>query len=340
MYSSIKSDPFKALFAFVLLLSCAVPQERPGAGGAVPGDAKVLPVPGKGSADAGEAHGALHVYRHGAELYYLKGCAGGGPCSAVFRDSGGASHEVSVDSQLKGKSLRRFLGAGGVIYLLACEGVAPEAPCLLHRLELNSMKENRVEGVRDIILHEGRPVLLERTDSGARINRNGATVPITIGGSPVFRGFFESRFAVVTNGTDSEMVDLALLRSVYAWSAGRAYKTAGDHNLVVEAMDAGGAPAERMLFYKVFVNGTYSGRTTTGPAQQARRVSLKVEADEHHIVRLERWELPAGKDEYSRVNNIGQPQPLRVYVPRNRVIRLELTREDGRYRATSAAERE
>lgn len=347
MNSSGKLNRSSCLIILAAFLSCVTPPRGPATGDVKPAgyelrDGKIIQ---RVETSAGEVRvdgSVTHVYGGGDELYYLMGRGAADPlCYAGYRNfRTGVMSEALLFKSLRGKSVRRFLGRDGVVFLLLCAGGSPNAPCVLHRVELNSMKEKRLEGVHDIILAGGKPVLLAGSAGGITVNHNGFTVPITMGGAPRFGRIFDDRFVTVTSGPDSEMVDLAHMKNIYAWSSAEQFMIAGDHNLIVELLDSGGAPAEKMLFYKLFVDGRYSGRTTTGPAQQSRRCTLKLDENEYHIIRMERWELPAGKEDYVRVNNIAQPRPLRIYMPSNRLLKISVTRDGGKYSVKRAAVKE
>lgn len=340
-------NPCSALLLALVVLSCATAPLVPGAGGTGKAgyelrDGKILR---RAECPDGEVRVdgfVSHIHRNGGELYYLKGRGPGeAPCCAGYRNSAsGVSHEEKIPVPLQGTHLRRFLGGKGVIYLLACRDESGSAPCTLHRVDINTMKVKQVEGVRDIALFREKPLLLTGSGGGMKVNNNGVTVPITIGGETRFGDVLGDRFITVTNGTDTEMLDLSLMKNVYAWPASGRFVTAEDHNLLVESIDAGGAPSDDMLFYKVYVDGAYSGRSTTGPAQQSRRCGLKIADNEYHIIRLERWELHAGQEKYLRANNIKQPRPLKIFMPSNRLLKLVVTRERDKYRTVRVAVKE
>lgn len=340
-----KLNPCSTLLLALVALSCVTPPRGPGAASAKDAvyelrDGKILRSAG---CPDGEVHvrGAVtHIYSGDGELYYLMDRGAGDKLWAGYRNARtGGMAEALLFRSLQGKSVRRFLGSDGVVYLLLCTGDSSNAPCSLQRVELNTMKTERLEGVHDAVIFRGKPVLLTGS-GGMKVNHNGVTVPITIGGDMRFGGVLGDRFITVTNGKDTEMLDLSLMKNIYAWPVSGRFSTADEHNLLVESIDAGGAPSEEMLFYKVFVDGAYSGRSTTGPAQQAQRCGLKIADNEYHIIRLERWELHAGQEKYLRANNIKQPRPLKIFMPSNRLLKLVVTREGDRYRTVRVAVRE
>jgi hypothetical protein len=340
-------NPCNALFLVLATLSCVTPARGPGAeGGKHAGyELREGRIFRSAECPAGEVAvdgSVTHVYGAGDELYYLLGRGAADKlCYAGYRNTRtGVKSEALLFRSLQGKSVRRFLGRDGAVFVLLCAGDSSNAPCVLHRVELNSMKEKRIEEVRDIALFRGKPVLLAGAGGSMKVNSNGVIVPITIGGGARFGPLLGDRFITVSNGTDTEMLDLSAMKNIYAWPASGRFAAAEDHNLLVESIDAGGAPSEEMLFYKVFVNGAYAGRTTTGPAQQARRCSLKIADNEYHVIKMERWELHAGQEKYLRANNIKQPRPMRIYMPSNRLLKLAVTREGGKYRTVRVAVKE
>jgi hypothetical protein len=244
-----KLNPCSTLLLALVALSCVTTPRGPGAGSAKEAvyelrDGKILRSAVCPDGEVGMSGFVSHIHRQGEELYYLKGRGPGEtPCCAGYRNfASGMSHEAAIPVPLQGKHLRRFLGGKGVIYLLSCQNEYGAAPCTLHRVDINTMKAKQVEGVRDIALFRGKPVLLTGSGGGMKVNNNGVTVPVTVGGEARFGVILEDRFITVTNGTDTEMLDLPLMKNIYAWPASGRFATAEDNNLLVESIDAGPIP--------------------------------------------------------------------------------------------------
>lgn len=337
MPERLKTYSFCVLLAAVL--SCAAPVMRDGGEG--PGtvswelrDGKIVRLGKCIVGEMGTAGTVRFLPRNGNEMYYLAGVGDEAvPRRAGFRDiSGAASYDMELPPDGARKTVRRFAGASGAAYVLLCPG-AKGGGCRLYRAEFNTGKATFIKGVRDFALLESKPVILREKKGGFEIFFNGVSLPLILEGDPRFGEVLEGRLIPVTDGGSTELVDLADMRSIHAWSGGAALAVPGEHNLAIEVLDEGGTPTEKMLYYKVYIDGKNLGRTTTGPAQQTRRCNVKVDENEYHILRLERWELNVGRQTYERVNNIGQPAPLRIYMPQNRFLKLLVVREKGKYRS-------
>ncbi|MFA5518852.1 MAG: hypothetical protein WDA74_06295, partial [Spirochaetota bacterium] len=53
-------------------------------------------------------------------------------------------------------------------------------------------------------------------------------------------------------------------------------------------------------------------------------------AGNYNIISAERWELDKSRGRYLRVNNINQPEEIRIFVPLNRVVKIQFN-YDGNY---------
>ncbi len=273
---------------------------------------------------------SLHVGREG--FYYLKSRGDDlYPCCVGYRKPlEGFSFEAQLPVNIGDDLVKKFMGARGIVFMLTCRRRGDD-PCTLHRVELNTMKASRVERVKDFTVLGESVVLLEHADDGFAVNNNGVVIPVTIAGDLRLENPHDGRLLTVTNGSETEVLDLVLKKNIYAYTKDGSLQRPGEHNLIVEARDAGGRPTELPVMYKLFVNGDYAGRTSSGPAHQVLRYSLKLVEDEYHLIRLERWELHRARGKYLRVNNIHQPQPLRVFMPTGRFLKLTMTRDNGKY---------
>ena len=77
-----------------------------------------------------------------------------------------------------------------------------------------------------------------------------------------------------------------------------------------------------MIYYQVIINGVETGRTETTPPNAISSSMIKAEAGKFCLIKAERWELDRIKGRYVRVNNIYQPEELKIFVPENRILRI------------------
>jgi hypothetical protein len=94
-------------------------------------------------------------------------------------------------------------------------------------------------------------------------------------------------------------------------------------------------PQEDQVYYKVFVDSIYAGRTETGPASLQKVFTKKVEADRYHLVKMERWELEKKSEQYKRSNNIRQPKEVKLYVPAGRILAVKFEFNGTEYSTSS-----
>lgn len=273
----------------------------------------------------------LHLYRNGDELYYVRT----EETENVLLKAGLSIpakrilQEVNLPKEVQNNKIIRWIAAGGAGFLVAIVG--EKETSTLYRIDFNSGKISRKKGIIDVVLHDGAPVVLVKSEKGYAVRRNNFTVPLTFHGKPKFGSLFEGRILVISEGEKKELVDLGIMKNVHGFGGGRGDAEFTENTLYIEVMDVVPDKMEMLVFYKVFLNGIDSGRTDCGPAGQTRKYSAKLAEDQYHIVRLERWELNIGKNEYERANNINQPQSLKIFLPQHRAVKLIMARNKKGY---------
>lgn len=273
----------------------------------------------------------LHLSQNADELYYVRAEK---PEDTILKVGfnipvRGISQEVVLPKEIQHNNIVRLCGAGGAAFLVA--GVGEKEGRALYRIDFNSGKISHKKGIMDVALYDGTPVILFKSERGYALSRNGIKVPLSLKGNPKFGTLFEGRILTVVDGDKKELVDLGIMKNIHGFGGAEGTADISEENLHIEVMDAVSDKMEALVFYKVFVNGTDSGRTDTGPAGQGRKFSVKLAEDEYHIIRLERWELHEGKNAYERANNIYQPKPIKIFLPQHRETKLVVVREKKGY---------
>lgn len=279
--------------------------------------------------------GFVHqLYRNADEWYVLiSGKRDASPLKVGYRASlRGTTHEIALPSEIQPQQVKRFAGAGGAAFLVVATDENRAGKLL--RVDFNSGKISQKKEIYDLALYYGVPVVLVKSENGFAVSKNKIKVPLTLPGVPVFGNLIEGRILTVVSGETKELIDLGTMKNIYGFGKNNSAEIS-EENLHVEVMDAIRDKMNVMLYYKVFVDGAYSGRTDTGVAGQARRYSVKISDDEYHVIRLERWELNEGKNTYERTNNIHQPKPVKVFLPLHRAMKLMVVRERGGYSSSS-----
>jgi hypothetical protein len=170
------------------------------------------------------------------------------------------------------------------------------------------------------------------------LNYNGIEIPVMLQKASIGR-VIDNRIVHITNGADVEICDIAAAKSIYQYKDGIVYDSGDDFNVLLQFADfpqniTNNRIDEKMVYYNVTVNGHDIGRTETGPAGIARQLQAKVKAGTYNIITAERWELDKSRGRYVRVNNINQPDELRIFVPFNRVVKINYNCYGTKYRIT------
>ncbi len=291
----------------------------------------VTPVRIEGKVDA--------FYLNGKTVAYLRTAPGDGRRYFIGAKTHGgpAAPEKELTFDTAPAEIRRFAARDDAAYILLTEKNDPgNMPCLF-TVDLASMSMTRLDGIADFYLAGTALILLEKKGGGYYVRSDTGAVPVSVSGNPRFADCVGGRLLMVAGGDESEAVDIVRMKSVYLYSSARRIKEPKDHNLIVEASDAAGSRrTEKMVFYKVFIDGVNVGRTDSGIAQLPVSYRAMTEGGRDHIVRIERWELKRALERYERVNNIHQPQSVKLYIPADRMIKLGFAFDGRRYAVTQS----
>jgi len=286
------------------------------------GSPRVIPVTGT---IVGHCHGDDGIYYIAtksdiaAEPYI--GC--------VDLQSGTVRYEKNLPYERDSFILDKLMVSEGIAYILTGTRAASGKGRVLNRISLNSMDKSILEDVLDFHVERQDLILLIKRERGMALCRNETVVPVTLSGECILRigKVVDGRMVFVTDGIETEIFDMISGRGVYSYSVKRELLLPTEYNLALDARDNYGYRQDdrEMVFYKVFIDGIESGRTDSGPAGLSREFRVKVEANKYHSIKLERWVLNAPKGRYERENNIRQPKAEQIYIPMNRIVKLNVT---------------
>jgi hypothetical protein len=229
----------------------------------------------------------------------------------------------------------KFMVSEGIAYILAEPRSPSGAGRVLNRINLNSMETSLIPDVLDYHVDKQDLILLTINGTGIAVTRNETIVPVSLASRDLLRivEVVNNRMVIITNGEEAEIIDCISGRIVYRYSNKRELQMPEEYNLVVDVKDILGSEQDdrQMVFYKVFIDGTDSGRTDSGLAGLSREYRVKVDANKYHILKLERWVLNAAKGRYERENNIRQPKWEQVYMPLNRIVKIDIILDGKNY---------
>lgn len=270
-----------------------------------------------------------NIFHHNNILYYLKT-----PSSTElniwhigYRDlESETSFESELKIELENRAIKRFSAAERISIILIEE---PEnGRSLLYRIDINSMDISQLSDVFDAALMQGTLILIQKKTENENssyyyLNVNGKEIPLSLKGSPSFHEIVDNRILFISDGIETEVIDLQNIKSLYLYSTESRYLMPEDFNLIIETSDENlTKDIKTSVFYKIFINGKESGRTETGMPNTAKSFKTMLEPNSYYIVNLERWELDKRKERYIRANNIRQPHPLKLFIPAQRVLKM------------------
>ncbi len=271
-----------------------------------------------------------NIFHHKNILYYLK-TTSSTELKTWYIGYKDLESEISFESELsielENRTINRFFATEGVSLILIEE---PEnGKHLLYRIDLNSMDTSRIEDVFDAVLIQGILILIQKKTeheySLYNLNINGKIIPLSLKGNLFFKEIVDNRILFISNGIETEIIDLQGIKNLYLYSSESQYLMPEDFNLIIETSDGNlTKEIKTSVFYKIFIDGNEFGRTETGIPSIAKSFKTMLEPNEYHIINLERWELDKKRERYVRANNIYQPHPLKLFVPANRVLKISI----------------
>ena len=197
---------------------------------------------------------------------------------------------------------------------------------ILYKIDLNTKEHNIINSVIDITLYQDDVVLLERRTSSINVNYRDIRTPTTIKENIKFEQILKHGLVIVSNNEYSEIIDFIRSKNVYSYSDNVRPVVPDKYNLIIEivddVLDLAKGKEHDMIYYKIFLNGKEVGRTNTGIAGLKLEYTLLCEPNNHHIIKMERWRLDKVSGAYKRENNIMQPDPVKLYVPLNRLMKI------------------
>ncbi len=277
--------------------------------------------------------GVIATWESSGNVYYLRVGDGGRQTVVAGRVNAALREEMVIPHGKNGASVRRFFVIADAYYILWNTDT-------LFRASVTTGAIDSRKGVFDAFPVHGSLVLAGAENGNVYFECNGSRIPLTIAGAPRITSVTDDRIVFISNGSQTEVIDAPVPRSLYMYPADGSVSTdAHPENVRITARDdaAPGTKIDdgKMVFFMIYADGVEAGRTPTGPASLSLNFSLRLEPGAYHIIRLERWELDRVKQRYERANNVNQPDPVSLYVPLNRVVTVDC-RYDGRIYSINA----
>ena len=284
----------------------------------------------------------LGIYNNDDFLCYIKE-SGDGWLAGSIKNPDEVISEFNLGPGFR--KLHKLICSGRIFYLLAdiiqksdpsdsesSGSLTVKAEKVLIRFDPDINEKKIIRGVDDFTLTDGGLITL----TGSGLDCNGYLIPFTLEGERYIERIIDGRFVFLSNGSEIEIIDTISQRNIYIYREGKAFPFNPDYNIILEFNDnieskETVSDTENMVYYQINVNGADTGRTETAPSNVGSSSLIKADAGRYCIIKAERWELDRIKGRYVRVNNINQPEEIKLYVPENRIIKIRFLYDGEKY---------
>ncbi|MCX8124725.1 MAG: hypothetical protein N3F66_11290 [Spirochaetes bacterium] len=202
----------------------------------------------------------------------------------------------------------------------------------LYRCDINTGTVTIQQGIVDFILLSDGLVLLK---SDTTLVYNDFTLPLYFLQTPTIKGQIDNRLVLISDGNDTEVVDITTLKAVYRYSNAVQYAVSTDHTIEIAINDLPTGEKATRVFYKIYCNGQDYGRTEPALSINKSTIQLNVASGQYHEIIIERWRLDETDNQYVRDNNIRQPKPITVFVYPGRIMVFTLVYNGIEYKVVS-----
>jgi len=270
------------------------------------------------------------IYSDKGTLYYIRS-SGDKWIAGFFKENSKVSMEFDLPE--KYEKLYKFAGSNNIFYFLVQPvndngentGKKPVKVPVFIRFNPDQMNFQKLDGVLDFILLDGKSVILK----DKLLDYNGSLIPLLLHGKLKISEIIDSRIAIVSDGEETEIVDIIAEKSIYQYKNNSVPEYPGEYNLVLEFGDnitRSDIPSDmgKSLYYEILVDGAEENRTETGLGALSKIFHTKLAPGRYHIIKAERWELDKSMGRYVRMNNVYQPAELKIYIPENRILKIKI----------------
>ncbi len=265
-------------------------------------------------------------------IYYIRS-SGEKWIAGFLKDNSDINSEF--DLQGRYEKLFKFAGCSNIFYYLVqpvkenIDDKSENKPLFI-RFNPDQMNFQIAEGVEDFILVDGKSFVLLNNN----LYFNGALIPVSLSGKLKISGVIDSRIAVISDTTGTELVDLVAEKSIYQYLDNLTAVEPDQYNLIVEIADNipatdttlsdSSSNSGSSVYYEIRIDGAEENRTETGTGELTKTLYSTLAPGRYHIIKAERWELDKTKGRYVRMNNILQPDELKIFIPEKRIMKIKI----------------
>ncbi len=232
--------------------------------------------------------------------------------------------------------VRRFVIDNGICYILVTK--TNQEDKISYSFITMKLSGNDVDirhNINDFMLINHSVALMIANNWGQSLEYKDERIELSLNGPADFCNNLNDRLIVISDSNYTEIIDIIQMKSIcYYPNQGECLGHA-DNNFVlsfVDTFDSTKSIPDKMVFYKIFIDGIEMVRTDTGHSEVEKKIEISLEPGTHHIIKLERWELNPARNRYERLNNIYQPDEIRLSISENRVYSLYVEYDGNEYK--------
>ncbi len=244
----------------------------------------------------------------------------------LLQDKKISQHVVTPYSE--NTRILRIAFESNAVYIFINAGNNP----ILYRCDVNTGMVSMQQGVLDFLLVSDGIVAIKNDNT---LVYNDCILPLYFSQTPAIKGQWDDRIVFISDGNDTEVIDIKAQKLVYRYNNTVQYVASSDYTIEFKINDLPTGEKASRVFYKVYCDGKDYGRTEPVLSINESAIQLNVAAGQYHEIIVERWRLDETENQYVRDNNIRQPRPITVFVYPDRIMIITLVYNGMEYKVTS-----
>jgi hypothetical protein len=248
-----------------------------------------------------------------------------------------AENKILAEKELpydwKSDKVMKFFYKNGSAYIFM-QNIKDQKSAI--KINLDDYSLSIYKDLEDFSVISGIPAIIEKKNSEYILRFGNTEIPLAYQNSPKFINIVDERIIIITDGKIYDFIDLQLKRSLFSHNIAENFEDSR-YNFEISVIDESSPEKnyeDRLNLYKIYIDGSEAGRTESGSAGIEKKYKDNLTADAYHIIKAELWEINTGKNKYERANNIRQPLPLRIFMPKGRKIKLKVKFDGISYKTT------
>ncbi len=243
--------------------------------------------------------------------------------------------EKGLPYECKNFSIIKFYYINGSAYIFSKN---PDNIKSVLKINLDDFSESNYNDIEDFSIISGAAWIIEKRNSSYQIKTGNSEIPLIYNNPPQFQTSINDRIVIISDGEIYDFIDISNKKILFSSNISKVNPGNDKFNFEISITDESipdkDNDSSRLAFYKIFIDGTESGRTESGYIGIEKNFRENLLNNAYHTVKIELWELNSGKNKYERANNVRQPSSLKLFIPNGRKIRLKVQFDGTSYKST------